>query len=145
MLFFTTRRHLCHGICYDVRNGLGSVTYPKAYNLSIRVLQQMSCSSPGYLIDSQQTKTIRNQIAEQYQQRSKQMRITLNLRKQISCLELGHVCIARDTSLVSFRTGGRKYQETTSVFLFLQHLQATLYMNATPAKQGATTANRKLE
>ena len=53
MLFFTTRRHLCHGIRYDVWNGLGSVTYPKAYNLSIRELEQMSCSSPGNLIDSQ--------------------------------------------------------------------------------------------
>ena len=69
MLFFTTRRHLCHGIRYDVWNGLGSVTYPKAYNLSIRVLQQMSCSSPGNLNDSQQINTIRNQITEQYQQK----------------------------------------------------------------------------
>ena len=77
--------------------------------------------------------------------KSKQMRVTFNLRKQISCLEFGHVGIARDTSLVSFRTGGRKYQETTSVFMFPQHLQATPYMTATPTKQGDTTANRKQE
>jgi hypothetical protein len=44
-----TRRYLCHGIGDGVWNGLASVTYAKAYNFGIWMLQQMICSSPGNL------------------------------------------------------------------------------------------------
>jgi hypothetical protein len=60
--YLRTRRYLGHCIRYDIWNGLGSVTYPKAYDLGIRILQQMSCSSPGNLLDIQQFATIKIQI-----------------------------------------------------------------------------------
>jgi hypothetical protein len=44
-----TRRYLCHGIGDGIWNGLASVTYAKAYNFGIWMLQQMICSSPGNL------------------------------------------------------------------------------------------------
>jgi hypothetical protein len=49
-----TRRYLCHGIGDGIWNGLASVTYAKAYNFGIWMLQQMICSSPGNLLDSQE-------------------------------------------------------------------------------------------
>lgn len=54
--------YLCHGISYDVWNGLCSVTDPKAYNLRIRKLQQVSCPSPGNLLHSWQRTNINMQF-----------------------------------------------------------------------------------